>query len=29
MSELTILNISGVDCYEKDGIAYLRLENFH
>lgn len=27
MSELTILNISGVDCYEKDGIAYLRLEN--
>ena len=27
MNELTILNISGVDCYEKDGIAYLRLEN--
>lgn len=27
MNELTILNISGVDCYEKDGTAYLRLEN--
>lgn len=27
MNELTIMNISGVDCYEKDGTAYLRLEN--
>ncbi len=26
MTELQILNISGVDCYEKDGMAYLRLE---
>ncbi len=23
----TIINIGGVDCYEKDGIAYLKLEN--
>ena len=21
-----IMNISGVDCYEKDGVAYLNLE---
>jgi Uncharacterized phage-encoded protein len=26
MSELQILNISGVECYEKDGVAYLKLE---
>jgi prophage antirepressor-like protein len=25
--QTNIFNISGVDCYEKDGIAYLRLEN--
>ncbi len=27
MKELKVLNISGVDCYEKDGMAYLKLEN--
>lgn len=27
MQELKVLNISGVDCYEKDGTAYLRLES--
>jgi hypothetical protein len=27
MNELKILNIDGVDCYEKDGMAYLKLEN--
>ena len=26
MNELQIFNIGGVDCYEKDGIAYLKLE---
>lgn len=26
MNELKILNISGVECYEKDGTAYLKLE---
>lgn len=26
MDKLQILNISGVECYEKDGTAYLRLE---
>lgn len=26
MSELKVLNICGVDCYEKDGTAYLKLE---
>ena len=26
MNEMQIINISGVDCYEKDGVAYLRLE---
>lgn len=26
MSELKVLNICGVDCYEKDGMAYLKLE---
>lgn len=26
MNELTIINISGIDCYEKDGVAYLKLE---
>lgn len=27
MNELQIVNISGVECYEKNGIAYLKLEN--
>lgn len=27
MNSLQILSISGVDCYEKDGTAYLKLEN--
>lgn len=27
MNELQIINISGVDCYEKDGVVYLRLES--
>lgn len=27
MNELQIENICGVDCYEKDGVAYLKLEN--
>lgn len=27
MSEFQIENISGVDCYEKNGTAYLKLEN--
>ncbi len=27
MNELQIENICGVDCYEKDGIVYLKLEN--
>lgn len=26
MSNLSIINISGVECYEKDGIVYLKLE---
>lgn len=26
MDNVQILNISGVDCYEKDGMAYLKLE---
>ena len=26
MNEIEIINISGVDCYEKDGIVYLNLE---
>ncbi|MCM1295592.1 MAG: phage antirepressor KilAC domain-containing protein [Muribaculaceae bacterium] len=26
MSELKILNVNGVECYEKDGTAYLKLE---
>lgn len=26
MDELQIMNVSGIDCYEKDGIAYLKLE---
>ena len=26
MSELQILNIGGIECYEKDGTAYLKLE---
>ena len=25
--ENNIMNVAGVDCYEKDGVAYLRLEN--
>lgn len=27
MNELQIKSIGGVDCYEKDGTAYLKLEN--
>lgn len=27
MGEITTINIKGVDCYEKDGVAYLKLEN--
>jgi anti-repressor protein len=27
MEELQILNIDGVDCYEENGVAYLKLEN--
>jgi anti-repressor protein len=27
MNELQILNIEGVECYEQDGVAYLKLEN--
>lgn len=27
MEDLQILNFSGVDCYEKDGVAFLKLEN--
>lgn len=26
MNELQILNIGGIECYEKDGTAYLKLE---
>lgn len=26
MNELQILNVSGIECYEKDGTAYLKLE---
>lgn len=26
MNKIEIINISGVDCYEKDGTAYLNLE---
>ena len=26
MNELQVLNIDGVDCYEQDGTAYLKLE---
>lgn len=26
MDELQVLNISSVDCYEKDGMVYLKLE---
>lgn len=26
MNELQIMNVGGIDCYEKDGIAYLKLE---
>lgn len=26
MNELQIINIDGVECYERDGTAYLRLE---
>lgn len=26
MDDLKVLNISGVDCYEKDGMAYLKLD---
>lgn len=27
MDELEVISISGVDCYEKDGTVYLKLEN--
>lgn len=27
MNELQIVNISGIECYEKDGIVYLKLEH--
>lgn len=27
MNDLKIVSISGVDCYEKDGVAYLKLES--
>lgn len=27
MSKLEVLNVSGIDCYEKDGIVYLKLED--
>lgn len=27
MNDLKIMSISGVDCYEKDGVAYLKLES--
>lgn len=27
MNDLQIMNFGGVDCYEKDGVAYLKLEN--
>lgn len=26
MNKLQVMNINGVDCYEKDGVAYLKLE---
>lgn len=26
MNELQIINVDGVECYEKDGTAYLKLE---
>ena len=26
MNELEILNVSGIECYEKDGVVYLKLE---
>lgn len=26
MNELEILNVGGIECYEKDGVAYLKLE---
>ena len=26
MNELQIINIDGIECYEKDGTAYLKLE---
>lgn len=26
MNELQIMNINGIECYEKDGVAYLKLE---
>lgn len=27
MSELEVLNVGGIECYEKDGIVYLKLED--
>ena len=26
MSEMQIMNVQGIDCYEKDGVAYLKLD---
>ena len=26
LNELQIINIDGIECYEKDGTAYLKLE---
>lgn len=26
MSETQIMNVQGIDCYEKDGVAYLKLD---
>ena len=26
MNELKVINIQGIECYEKDGTAYLKLE---
>ena len=26
MSEMQVMNVQGIDCYEKDGVAYLKLD---
>ena len=26
MNELQVINIRGIECYEKDGVVYLKLE---